>query len=355
MFFLLAKSHTLTAQSATVFGTLTDVTNGTTVEAANVFAKGGAVAAESNLGGDYALKVPTGTAITLIIKRLGYKDGEVKIRALAVGERYRVDIALAPSESTMTIVVKESRMRDAGMVREDVRELKYLPSTTGNLESVLPHIALGTNSGTGGELSSQYQVRGGNYDENLVYVNDFEIYRPQLIRAGQQEGLTFANIDLIRDLSFSSGGFAAKYGDKMSSVLDIRYKRPDSLRSSVSGSFLGGAAHIEGSKKLDTMGYRRFRFLAGARYKTTQYLLGTLDTKGEYTPNFTDIQAYLTYDLSRSWQVGLLANYNRSDYRFIPTSRNTALGVLLTNFVRASFFYLLVFLIKIDFFILVLY
>ncbi len=328
LFFL--KNNNLTAQSATIYGTLTDVTTGSFVEVATVYAKGGSVAAESNDKGEYALKVPTGLAIKLIISRLGFKESVIEIRALSVGERYRVDVALSPLASTMEIIIKENRTRDAGIIREDVRELKYLPSTTGNLESVLPHIALGTNSGTGGELSSQYQVRGGNYDENLVYVNDFEIYRPQLIRAGQQEGLTFANIDLIRDLTFSSGGFAAKYGDKLSSVLDIRYKRPDSLRSSIGMSFLGGSAHVEGSKKLDAEGYRRFRFLAGARYKTTQYLLGTLDTKGEYTPNFTDIQAYLTYDLTRSWQLGLIGNYNKSSYQFIPTSRNTALG--LVNF-----------------------
>ncbi|MEL6867990.1 MAG: TonB-dependent receptor, partial [Bacteroidota bacterium] len=192
----------------------------------------------------------------------------------------------------------------------------------------LPAIALGTSSGTGGELSSQYNVRGGNYDENLVYVNDFEIYRPQLIRAGQQEGLTFPNIDLIRDLSFSSGGFEAKYGDKLSSVLDVKYKRPDSLRSSVGMSFLGGSAHLEGSLNTGKGDYRKLRYLLGARYKTTRYLLGTLDVEGEYTPNFADIQAYITYDLNRDWQLGFLTNYNRSEYQFIPTSRNTALGLV---------------------------
>ncbi|MEM9990540.1 MAG: TonB-dependent receptor plug domain-containing protein, partial [Bacteroidota bacterium] len=204
--------------------------------------------------------------------------------------------------------------------------MQLMPTTTGNLESVLPHIALGTTSGTGGELSSQYNVRGGNYDENLVYVNDFEIYRPQLIRAGQQEGLTFPNIDLIQSLSFSSGGFEAKYGDKMSSVLDIKYKLPDEFKASLSGSFLGGSAHLEGSLG-DSL---KFRYLLGARYKTTRYLLGSLDVSGEYQPNFTDIQAYVTQDISTEWQLGILANYNRSVYDFIPQSRETGLG--LVNF-----------------------
>ena len=193
---------------------------------------------------------------------------------MPIRSRRQVDVGLAPSDSDIEVIVRESKLEEAGMVRENVEQLKLIPTTTGNFESILPHIALGTSGGTGGELSSQYNVRGGNYDENLVYVNDFEIYRPQLIRAGQQEGLTFPNIDLVRDLSFSSGGFEAKYGDKMSSVLDIKYKRPEETRASVGMSFLGGSAHIEGSLKAGKNSYKKFRYLVGARYKTTRYLLG---------------------------------------------------------------------------------
>src|SRR4030095_350609 len=169
-------------------------------------------------------------------------------------------------------------------------------------------IALGISSGTGGELTCQYNVRGGNYDENLVYVNDFEIYRPLLVRSGNQEGLTLPNLDLIRDLSFSSGGFESKYGDKMSSVLDVRYKLPDSLRGSFSVSLLGATGHVEGSKALGKDPYRRWRYLVGVRYKTTQYLLSSLDVKGEYVPSFSDFQIYTTYDLSTDWQGGFVAN-----------------------------------------------
>ncbi|MCB0526700.1 MAG: TonB-dependent receptor plug domain-containing protein, partial [Saprospiraceae bacterium] len=245
------------------------------------------------------------------------------------GARFALDIALAPNQSNMEVIISERRLDETGMVKEkNMAELKLLPTTTGNLESVLPHIALGTNVGTGGELSSQYQVRGGNYDENLVYVNDFEIYRPQLIRAGQQEGLTFPNIDLIRDLSFSSGGFQAKYGDKLSSVLDVKYKRPDSLKASASASLLGASAHLEGSWKPGKTGYRAFRYLLGARYKTTKTLLGSLDVTGEYVPNFSDIQAYLTYDLNRSWQLGAIGNFNRSTYSFQPQSLARAFGLI---------------------------
>lgn len=218
---------------------------------------------------------------------------------------------MAPNESNLEVIISERRLDDAGMVREkNMEALKLLPSSTGNLESVF-HIALGTNMGTGGELSSQYHVRGGNYDENLVYVNDFEIYRPQLIRAGQQEGLTFPNIDLVRDLSFSSGGFQSKYGDKLSSVLDVKYKRPDSLRAPAPApSFLGASAHVRAvsnpKRTCTNLSLPRRRPLQ----KTTRLLLGSLDVEGEYVPSFTDVQAYLTYDLSRDWQLGVIGNYN---------------------------------------------
>ena len=321
----------LNAQSgndATLFGRVTDVLSGEPVEFVTVFVDGTSIATETKADGGYVLNIPALERVTIKFSRIGYKETSTKIKPMATGLRRKIDVALAPSETDVVVEVTESRIDDAGIIRENVKELKLIPSTTGNLESVLPSIALGTNSGTGGELSSQYNVRGGNYDENLVYVNDFEIYRPQLIRTGQQEGLTFPNIDLVRDLSFSSGGFEAKYGDKMSSVLDIKYKRPDSTRASVGMSFLGASAHIEGSIKTDSIGYRKIRYLMGARYKTTRYLLGTLDTKGEYTPNFADIQAHVTYDINRDWQLGFLANYNRSEYQFVPTERNTALGLI---------------------------
>jgi CarboxypepD_reg-like domain len=328
---LLSTIQFLQAQTedhATIFGKVTDALTGEPIEFVTVYIKDTNVATESNTKGEYVLKVPVNERLTIVFTRIGYKEGTSRMNPLSNGASRKVDVILSSSESNIEVVVTESRIQEGGMIRENVEQLKLLPSTTGNFESLLPAIALGTSSGTGGELSSQYNVRGGNYDENLVYVNDFEIYRPQLIRAGQQEGLTFPNIDLIRDLSFSSGGFEAKYGDKLSSVLDIKYKRPDSLRASVGLSFLGGSAHVEGSFKAGKTNYNKVRYLIGARYKTTKYLLGTLDIEGEYTPNFADIQAYITYDINRNWQVGLMGNYNRSEYQFIPTTRNTALGLI---------------------------
>ncbi len=313
---------------ATVSGIIRDAVTGAPIEFVTVFVEGESYAVETAGTGRYRLEVPADRAFVLVFSRLGYKEVRKAIEAMPRRSNRQVDVELAPADSDLEVIVRESKIEEGGMVREDVSQMKLLPTTTGNFESVLPHIALGTTSGSGGELTSQYNVRGGNYDENLVYVNDFEIYRPQLIRAGQQEGLTFPNIDLIRDLSFSSGGFQARYGDKLSSVLDISYKRPDSLRGSVALSFLGGSAHLEGSMGIGNDPYRKLRYLVGLRYKTNRYLLGTLDVSGEYIPNFTDIQAYVTYDVSRSWQLGILANYNRSVYRFEPNERSTAFGLI---------------------------
>lgn len=322
-------SGVLAQQTATVFGRITDAATEQAIELVTVYVKDGKSSTASDERGNFSIQVPANQRVTLIFRRVAFKETSADILALQPGARFALDLSMAPVQSNLEVVIRERRLDDGGMIKEkNLKDLRLLPSATGNLESVLPHLALGTSMGTGGELTSQYQVRGGNYDENLVYVNDFEIYRPQLIRAGQQEGLTFPNIDLVRDLSFSSGGFQSKYGDKMSSVLDIKYKRPDSLRASANASLLGASAHIEGSLKLKKDDYRAFRYLVGARYKTTRVLLGSLDVEGEYTPDFTDIQTYLTYDLSRSWQVGLIGNYNRSVYSFKPESLARAFGLV---------------------------
>lgn len=321
----------INAQSAYVTGQVLDADTRRAVELATVYIKGTAKAAESDLKGEYYIEIPAGKACTLVFSRIGYEEVEHAIAGIGAGEQLVMKVLLAPRSAEMEIVVRGSRIEEVYMIREKAESFKLLPTASGNFESVLPSIALGTSSGTGGELSSQYQVRGGNYDENLVYVNDFEVYRPQLIRAGQQEGLSFPNIDLIRDIAFSSGGFEAAYGDKLSSVLDIRYKRPDSLAGSVNLSLLGGGAHIEGAVPLGNDPYRKFRYLAGARYKSNAYLLGSLDVTGEYTTRFADFQTYLTYDLSRDWQLGALLNYNTSVYGLVPESRVTALGSLGLN------------------------
>lgn len=314
-----------TAQQITVQGRIKNGLDNEPIEFATVYFKDSGISANSDDNGYFLLKSEWKPGLVLAISRLGFKEFET---TLSESKSIFLEITMIPEESDVEVIVTESRLKATEMIRERAEELKFLPSVSGNFESILPHIALGTRSGTGGELSSQYNVRGGNYDENLVYVNDFEIFRPQLISNSQQEGLSFPNPDMMRDLSFSSGGYEAKYGDKMSSVLDIKYKRPTDFHGSVSGSFLGGSAHVEGSKQLGKSDFQRLRYLVGARYKSTQYLLGSLDIEGQYIPRFADIQGYLTYDLTSDLQIGLIGNYNRSQFEFIPTNRATAVGLI---------------------------
>ena len=317
----------LVSYSQTTYqGRITDGSGEIPIELVTIFFDGDNSPVESDEDGRYRISTTSTESQELVFSRLGYE--ELRVSVSLNGRVNDLNIQLTAVDADIDVTITDNRIERAGVHTSNAEAIRLLPSTTGNLESVLPHIALGARSGTGGELTSQYNVRGGNYDENLVYVNDFEIFRPQLIRAGQQEGLSFPNIDLIRDLTFSSGGYEARYGDRMSSVLDIKYKRPEEFKGSVSGSLLGGSAHIEGSKILGSSDYQKLRYLVGARYKTNRYLLGSLDTQGEYNPDFVDIQAYLTYDLTREIQIGLLSNYNRSDFNFIPRTRNTALGLI---------------------------
>ena len=252
LFFCLSISTSLSAQERNTFilGKITDKISEEGVESALVFEKTEQIGVESDQFGFYQLSVLPNKPLTIIIRRVGYDQATIKLNAIQSGTVMKLDISLTQNNMGEGVVIYAESIGDKNMVRANVQEFKLLPTVSGNVESMLPSIALGTSSGSGGELTSQYNVRGGNYDENLVYVNDFEIFRPQLIRAGQQEGLSFPNIDLIRDLSFSSGGFEARYGDKLSSVLDVKYKRPEAFKGSISGSLLGATAHLEGSTKI---------------------------------------------------------------------------------------------------------
>ena len=327
-FLIIVCSAFVIGQTSVVFGVVRDIDTNKGIDYVTVYVDGTPNATESDNNGQYKIIVEQDKKITLKFSRLGYSDLTVSVEAMISGQKRNINVKMVPKASDLEIVVRAGKIEDVGMVREDVTELKILPTASGNFESVLPHIALGVSAGAGGELTSQYNVRGGNYDENLIYVNDFEIFRPQLIRSGQQEGLSFPNIDMIRDLEFSSGGFESKYGDKMSSVLDIRYKRPEDFRASVTASLLGASAHFEGSKRIGANAYNKFRYLVGARYKTNAYLLGSSDIKGEYVPSFTDIQAYLSYEITKEFQIGLIANYNGSQYNFQPSSGKSKKGTI---------------------------
>ncbi len=315
----------LSGQIIKVKGKVLDASTGEAIDFVTVHQKLSTNATESDAAGNFSLEVDMEVSRELVFSRIGYKGLDFPLVNVNVNRTKVLNIRMEPDVMDIDVTIKDDKIQEANMVTETVEELIKLPSTTGNLESVLPHIALGASSGTGGELSSQYNVRGGNYDENLIYVNDFEIFRPQLIRSGQQEGLTFPNIDLVKDLSFSSGGFEAKYGDKMSSVLDVRYKRPTEFGGSASASLLGATTHVEGATKIAG---RTFTYLTGLRYKTTRYLLGSLDVQGEYTPQFFDAQTFLSYDINKAWQVSWIGNYNYNQYNFVPLERSTALGLI---------------------------
>ncbi|TFH28521.1 MAG: TonB-dependent receptor [Bacteroidia bacterium] len=291
---------------------------GDPVELANVALLGTGDGTMTNLDGRYELEIPTGRSYTVVISCVGYLTKQFAVR-LGPGESRNQDITLLRDVRAIKEVSVSARQERASTFqRIDVEDLNYMPTATGKVETIIKSQA-GVSSNN--ELSSQYSVRGGNFDENLVYVNDIEIYRPFLVRSGQQEGLSFVNSDLVSSIKFSAGGYDARYGDKMSSALDITYKRPQQFRGSASISLLGASAHLEGASKT-----KRFTFLAGYRYKTTTYLLNTLETSGDYKPQFSDFQTLLTYQLTKKLEISFLGNYSSNLYQFVPSTRNTEFG-----------------------------
>lgn len=214
--------------------------------------------------------------------------------------------------------VKKIRRQTESSEYIDVSAYKAVPDANKSIESVVSTQA-GVSSNN--ELSSQYSVRGGNYDENSVYVNHIEVYRPLLIRAGQQEGLSFVNPDMVGSIQFSSVGFSSEFGDKMSSVLDIQYKKPSEFEGAAEVSLLGASGYVGTASG-------SFTQLHGVRYKTLRHLLGSLDTNGEYSPSFFDYQTYLTLGLSKKWDLSFLGNISRNSYEFVPQTRKTSFGTM---------------------------
>ena len=229
------------------------------------------------------------------------------------------DIQFPPNENVIDTVEIRASKGKVGESTIEAKSAEYFPNPTGDAGTIVKTMGQGVQSNN--ELTGQYSVRGGNYDENLVYVNDFEIYRPFLISSGQQEGLSFTNLDLTDKLSFSGGGFEAKYGDKMSSVLNIKYKTPSKFHGSLMASILGVNAHVEGSSKNE-----KFTYLAGVRYKSNGYLLGSLDKKGEYNPNFFDAQVDLHYKPNIKHDIEILFNSSFNDFKFVPVTEETRAG-----------------------------
>jgi len=319
LIFLLFANITLLAQrnNATLRGVIRDA-DGKPLDMVNIALKEFPLGTSSNRKGEFILRIPARQDIILVYSSIGYASVYDTIYAEAE-ENITRDIIMQTTEQQIDEVVVSTRRNDNAISRIDSKFLDVLPTAgSGAVESLIKTLP-GVSSNN--ELSSQYSVRGGNFDENLVYVNDIEIYRPFLIRSGQQEGLSFINSDMVSTIDFSAGGFDSKYGDKMSSVLDIKYRKPSDFRGSAAMSLLGASAHFE-----DVALKGKLSHISGIRYKTNQYLLGSLDEKGEYDPKFIDFQTYITYQVSEKFNISFLGNIAQNQYKFVPETRETTFG-----------------------------
>ena len=320
IFFLLLIPAGLYAQgTGQVSGSISDSTHNA-IFLANISVRGTGTGTVTARDGSYTLEVPANQDVILVFSCVGYQSVTRKM-TLTPGEKVRMDLVMSVSMGNIgEVSILEDAERSTTLSRIDIRTIESLPASGGAVEALLKTLP-GVSSGN--ELSSQYSVRGGNFDENLVYVNDVEIYRPFLIRSGQQEGLSFIDSRMVSSVMFSAGGFEARYGDKMSSVLDITYKRPVEFAGSVDMSLLGGAVHLE-----DAPGKGRITFITGFRYKTSRYLLSSLETKGEYIPNFLDFQTFVTCRLGDKTDLNFLGNIAGNAYGFIPETRSTDFGTV---------------------------
>ncbi|MCK4921467.1 MAG: carboxypeptidase-like regulatory domain-containing protein [Bacteroidales bacterium] len=302
---------------AKIAGTITDNDN-KAVFLANIAIEGRNIGTMTDNLGQFKLNVPDTENLKVVISCIGYISREFDLH-LDSDESHILDITLEKDIrelNEVSISVRQERATSFQSI--DISALDLLPNTTGGIETIIKTLP-GVSSNN--ELSSQFNVRGGNFDENLIYVNGIQIYRPFLVRSGQQEGLSFINPDMISGIRFSAGGFDAQYGDKMSSVLDISYKVPKGFAGSVSGSLLGGSAHLEGLSKNG-----KLSAIAGFRYKTTAYLLNSLETTGNYQPQFADIQSLIRYSINPKLELSFLGNISLNKYSFIPESRKTEFG-----------------------------
>jgi hypothetical protein len=265
----------------------------------------------TNDSGYFSIKVPASRSFGLVFSFTGYNELQ-KNFYLSIDEVEKVTIQMERgSQILQTVEVSaEKERRETGLVKINPRNAITLPSTTGGVESLIK-ILVGSNN----ELTSQYSVRGGNYDENLMYINDFEVFRPYLVRSGQQEGLSFINPEMAKNVNFYTGGFQAKYGDKMSSVLDIQYKNPASFGGSAYVSLLEQGMHIEGAAKKGTISY-----LLGIRNRSNKNILKNQETTGAYIPSSSDVQAFITYKISNKIQLELLGIYSVSKFTLFPES-----------------------------------
>ena len=305
------------AQTFTLSGRVIDENNDP-VEFASVSCPKQGKMTMTSLKGDYSLQLQSADSVEIRFSMVGYKT---KVRTLRRPRgKQTMQVVLHSSDNALSEVTITGKRIETGQTQELSKEhLKSMPSTTGNAveEMIQSQAGVSTHS----ELSSQYNVRGGSFDENCVYINNVEIFRPFLVRSGQQEGISVINPDMVEKIGFSTGGYEARYGDKMSSALNIEYRRPKRFEASATASMLGASAFVGMSNK-------KFSWSNGLRYKTTKYLLGSMDTKGEYQPTFIDYQTYLTYSPNKRWDIKFLGNISDNHYNFTPEDRETNFGTM---------------------------
>lgn len=300
-----------------VEGAIRDI-NGKAIAFANIVNENEQTGVASTESGLYRIKVTPSDSVVLSFSSVGYVTHSVKL-SIALGEVRKLNVTLTESTSEIDeVTISISNRRFGNIERINHKDIEFLPSASGSFEAILKSLP-GVSSSH--EMSSQYSVRGGNFDENLVYVNDVEVYRPFLIRSGQQEGLSFINSDMVDGVEFSAGGFNAEFGDKTSSVLNIKYKTPNENAAKAEASLLGANVLIQGIGK-----NQRFSHITGVRYKTSRYFLQTLDEGGEYQPAFFDFQAHLSWRFSPKFKVSLLGNISTNHYQFAPDVRETRFG-----------------------------
>ena len=314
--FIAASLSTL-AQTFTLKGRVIDENNNP-VELASVSCLSQGKATVTSLKGEYKMILRSADSVVVKFSMLGYRT-KTRVLRHPKGPQTLQVVLLSDSKTLGEVNVMGQKIQSGQTQELSTRQLKQMPSATGNAVEELIQSQAGVS--THSELSSQYNVRGGSFDENSVYINNIEVFRPFLIRSGQQEGLSVINPDMVDRIGFSTGGFAAKYGDKMSSALDIIYRRPKRFEASLDASLLGASAYVGFSNK-------KLAWANGIRYKTNRYLLGSLETNGEYKPNFLDYQTYLNYRPNSRWSVDFIGNISDNHYNFTPHDRETRFGTL---------------------------
>lgn len=308
---------TASAQTFTLQGRVTDENNDP-IEFASVSCLKQGKMTMTSLKGEYSMQLHSADSVVIKFSMIGYK-AKTRILRRPRGKQ-TLQIVLHSDENQLGEVTITGKKIETGQMEDISKDhLKSLPSASGNAVEELIQSQAGVS--THSELSSQYNVRGGSFDENSVYIDNVEIYRPFLVRSGQQEGISVINPDMVEKISFSTGGYEARYGDKMSSALNIKYRKPKKFEATASASMLGASAFVGVSNK-------KVSWSNGFRYKTTKHLLGSMDTKGEYSPTFIDYQTYLTYTPNKRWEIKLLGNISDNHYNFTPEDRETKFGTM---------------------------